>query len=322
MTVSLNHNFFANARALTFEDSVSVTWAFDQNLNQLSATAVVASVANLAGGATGSLPYQSAPGTTAFLAAATNGFLLTLSGGLPSWEAVPTWNQNTSGTAAGLSVTLAIASGGTGHVTAAAAYNALSPMTTTGDIEYESSAGVAARLPVGSSTQVLTVASGVPSWATPILVNGSRGAFLTDASAVTGALWAASAGTRLGVYSSTGTLYAEFGDGTRSTAVGSDASGILGSRTVIGAFSNNSVEIITNNVAALIISNTQTVKMPAALGVNGSAPPAQSTGWGTPVGGAVVANYNITDAGGANSNTNKAVAQILAVLKAVGFLGT
>jgi len=40
-------------------------------------------------------------------------------------------------------------------------------LTTTGDIIYSSSGTTAARLGIGSSAQVLTVASGVPSWATP-----------------------------------------------------------------------------------------------------------------------------------------------------------
>ena len=39
--------------------------------------------------------------------------------------------------------------------------------TTTGDIIYASAANTPARLGIGSSAQVLTVASGVPSWATP-----------------------------------------------------------------------------------------------------------------------------------------------------------
>jgi hypothetical protein len=62
--------------------------------------------------------------------------------------------------------TLPIANGGTGGTSAAAAFNALNPMTTTGDIIYESSANTAARLAVGSNGQVLTVAGGVPTWAT------------------------------------------------------------------------------------------------------------------------------------------------------------
>lgn len=37
-------------------------------------------------------------------------------------------------------------------------------LTTTGDIIYAPSAGVAGRLGIGSSTQVLTVSSGLPSW--------------------------------------------------------------------------------------------------------------------------------------------------------------
>jgi len=41
------------------------------------------------------------------------------------------------------------------------------PMTTTGDIIYSSSGSTPARLGIGSTGQVLTVAGGVPSWATP-----------------------------------------------------------------------------------------------------------------------------------------------------------
>ena len=41
------------------------------------------------------------------------------------------------------------------------------PMTTTGDSIYSSSGSTPARLGIGSAGQVLTVASGLPSWATP-----------------------------------------------------------------------------------------------------------------------------------------------------------
>ena len=41
----------------------------------------------------------------------------------------------------------------------------LSTLTTAGDIAYASAAGVPARLGIGSTSQVLTVAAGVPSWA-------------------------------------------------------------------------------------------------------------------------------------------------------------
>lgn len=74
--------------------------------------------------------------------------------------------------------------------------------------------------------------------------------------------------------------------------------------------------------AYLYGDNRYGLKSSLGLGVNGNAVPAQVTGFGTPVGNAVINNYNITDAGGANSNTNKCVAEILTILKAVGFIGT
>jgi hypothetical protein len=62
---------------------------------------------------------------------------------------------------------LPFANGGTNASSAAAAYNNLSPMTTTGDIEYEITSGTAARLAIGTTGQVLTVSGGVPAWASP-----------------------------------------------------------------------------------------------------------------------------------------------------------
>lgn len=53
----------------------------------------------------------------------------------------PTFNQNTSGTAAGLSATLAISSGGTGQTSANAAFNALAPAQTTASGKYLKSDG-------------------------------------------------------------------------------------------------------------------------------------------------------------------------------------
>jgi hypothetical protein len=63
---------------------------------------------NIAGGASGSVPYQSAPSTTTFLAAGSNGQVLTLASGVPSW-ATPTTGTVTSvgtaGTVNGLTLT-------------------------------------------------------------------------------------------------------------------------------------------------------------------------------------------------------------------------
>ncbi len=70
-----------------------------------------------------------------------------------------TWN----GTA------IAIANGGTGNTSASAAFDALSPMTTGGDIIYGGASGAGTRLANGSAGQVLTSAGTTiaPTWETP-----------------------------------------------------------------------------------------------------------------------------------------------------------
>ena len=76
----------------------------------------------------------------------------------------PTFNQNTTGTAAGLSATLAIGSGGTGQTTASAAFNALSPITTTGDLIIGNGTNSATRLGIGANNTVLTSNGTTASW--------------------------------------------------------------------------------------------------------------------------------------------------------------
>jgi hypothetical protein len=106
--------------------------------------------------------------------------------------AIPTWNQNTTGTAAGLSTTLAIGSGGTGQTTASAAFNALSPITTTGDLILGNGTNSATRLGIGANGYLLTSNGTTASWAAApaagvtSFAGGTTG--LTPASATTGAI--------------------------------------------------------------------------------------------------------------------------------------
>jgi hypothetical protein len=79
-------------------------------------------------------PYASK--TANYVLAAPNG-----SAGVPTFRAIvaadiPTLNQNTSGSAASLSATLAIGSGGTGQTTANTAFNALAPSQTSNSGKY------------------------------------------------------------------------------------------------------------------------------------------------------------------------------------------
>jgi hypothetical protein len=121
------------------------------------------------------------------------------SGGVTSFSAGTTGFTPSTGTtgAVTLAGTLAIANGGTGATTAANAFNALSPLTTVGDILYEETGAVGARLPIGTTGQVLTVASGKPAWATA----------------------AGSNITTLGLYENSATISANYTIGTGNNAM-------------------------------------------------------------------------------------------------------
>ena len=105
---------------------------------------------------------------------------------------IPTWNQNTTGTAAGLSTTLAIGSGGTGQTTAGTAFNALSPITTTGDLILGNGANSATRLAIGSNGYLLTSNGTTASWvaapATGVTSFAAGTTGLTPATTTTGAV--------------------------------------------------------------------------------------------------------------------------------------
>lgn len=98
----------------------------------------------------------SAAGITA--AGTTGQVLVATTSGAPSWGSVP---------AGSITGTVPIANGGTGQTTAGAAFNALSPITTTGDLIVGNGTNSATRLGVGSTGQVLTVSGGTATWATP-----------------------------------------------------------------------------------------------------------------------------------------------------------
>jgi hypothetical protein len=82
-------------------------------------------------------------------------------------------NLTLGGTLSGVSLTtqvsgtLPIANGGTGQTTASAAFNALSPITTTGDLIIGNGTNSATRLAIGANTYVLTSNGTTASWSAP-----------------------------------------------------------------------------------------------------------------------------------------------------------
>ena len=124
----------------------------------------------------GDILYASATNTLSKLSVGTNGFVLTLAGGLPTWAAstggVTSFNTSLSGLtpstattgAITLAGTLGISSGGTGQTSASAAFNALSPITTTGDLIIGNGTNSATRLGIGSNGYVLTSNGTTAAW--------------------------------------------------------------------------------------------------------------------------------------------------------------
>jgi hypothetical protein len=191
---------------------------------------VAAGGTNITGYAVGDLLFANTTTSLDRIPVGTNGYVLTSNGTAPAWAALPstvasfqtslsglTPSTATSG-AVTLAGTLGISSGGTGQTTATAAFDALNPMTTVGDIIYEGTGPAAARLPIGSTSQVLTVVGGVPAWATPssggvtTISFGSTG--LTPSTATSGAVTVAgtlgptSGGTGQSTYATGDILYA------------------------------------------------------------------------------------------------------------------
>jgi len=172
---------------------------------------------------------------------------------------VPTLNQNTTGTAAGLSATLAIGSGGTGQTTASAAFNALSPITTTGDLILGNGTNSATRLPIGANGYLLTSNGTTASWTAAPAVGvtsfsaGSTG--LTPATATTGAITLA------------GTL--AVANGGTGVTVSSGASSVV-LRDVNQNITVNAVDDAYTNVAATGTTTTLTVASARRYTVTGS----------------------------------------------------
>ena len=105
-----------------------------------------------------------------------------------------------------VSGTLAIGSGGTGQTTASTAFNALSPMTTAGDLIYGGASGVGTRLATGSATQLLHGGT-TPTWSAISLTAD-----------VSGTLAATNGGTGQTTYTSGGLLYASSTSALASSA--------------------------------------------------------------------------------------------------------
>jgi hypothetical protein len=218
-------------------------------------TATPALVAGTNVSITGTWPNQtinsSNPGGTVTSVAATVPSFLSVSGS-------PITSSGTlaisySGTA------LPIANGGTGETTAAAAFNALSPVTTTGDLIIGNGTNSATRLPIGANNYVLTSNGTTATWA---VASGSGATITNDTTTATNVyptFAAATSGSLATIYTSNAKLLYKPSTGEFTSSVHVSSNGIqVNSKTV-----STSYTIATGNsgmsAGPITIASGQTV---------------------------------------------------------------
>jgi hypothetical protein len=155
-----------------------------------------------------------------------------------------------------------IANGGTGQTTASAAFNALSPITTTGDLILGNGTNSATRLPIGANGYMLTSNGTTASWtaapAAGVTSFQTSLSGLTPSTSTTGAvtlagtLGTANGGTNLTSFTSGGVVYAS---SSSALATGS-VFNFDGTNVGIGTTSLTAKLNLVSTTAPLLIANT------------------------------------------------------------------
>lgn len=250
-----------------------------------AATATSATTAtNIAGGAAGSVPYQSASSTTALLAAGSNGQVLTLASGIPSW-ATPATGTVTSvsgtGTVSGISLSGTVTS--TGNLTLGGTLDLSAPPAI---------GGTTANTITGTTITASTKFVG-----TNFDASGSGGGALRTSSSAAVLQWGAGGGVNL-------TLDGAFNMNPANATIQISPTG-TGTLTVnpatAGTMNNMAIGgSIPLAGAFTTLSATSTVSVNGSVGSNGQVLTSAGAGspavWSTPAGGITIADDTSTNA--------------------------
>jgi hypothetical protein len=250
-----------------------------------AATATSATTAtNLAGGAAGSVPYQSASSTTALLAAGSNGQVLTLASGIPSW-ATPT-----SGTVTSVS--------GTGTVSG---ISLSGTVTSTGNLTLGGTLDLSAPPAIGGTTANTitgtTITANTKFVGTNFDASGSGGGALRTSSSASVLQWGAGGGVNL-------TLDGAFNMNPANATISIAPTG-TGTLTVnpatAGTMNNMAIGGSTPAAGAFTtLSANSTVSVNGSVGSNGQVLTSAGAGspavWSTPANGITIADDTSTNA--------------------------
>jgi hypothetical protein len=250
-----------------------------------AATATSATTAtNIAGGATGSVPYQTASGTTTLLAAGTDGFVLKLAAG------VPTWAASSSGTVTSVS--------GTGTVSG---ISLSGTVTSTGNLTLGGTLDLSAPPAIGGTTANTitgTTVTATTKIVTPYVdATGSGGGALRTNGGAACLQWGAGGGVNL-------TLDGAFNMNPANATISIAPTG-TGTLTVnpatAGTINNMAIGGSTPLAGAFTtLSATSTVSVNGSVGSNGQVLTSAGAGspavWSTPAGGLSIVDDTTTNA--------------------------
>jgi hypothetical protein len=218
---------------LTVSSTISGSISGNAATATTATTATSATTAtNLAGGAAGSVPYQSGAGATTFLSAGSNGQVLTLASGVPSW-ATPTTGTVTSVATAGTVNGLTLTGG---------------PITGSGTVTLGGTLDLSAPPTIGNTTANTiagTTVTASTSFASPIFkATSSAGGTLQNASGAAQMQWGSGGGNNLSLEVATNINPANAAVAISPTGTGTVAISPAGALTV-----NPTTASTMNNVA-------------------------------------------------------------------------
>jgi len=149
-----------------------------------------------------------------------------------------------SGNAANVTGTVAIGNGGTGQTTASAAFNALSPITTTGDLIIGNGTNSATRLAIGTNNYVLTSNGTTASWQPAA---GGATSWASGTEAAPG--WPNTTTSGTGIYSASSTADISFSvNGKRALQVSGGSTAVNGVIITAGVSATAGATIANNGV--------------------------------------------------------------------------
>jgi hypothetical protein len=228
-------------------------------------------------------------------------------GGVTTFSAGTTGFTPSTATSGAITLagTLAIANGGTGQTTAGAAFNALSPITTTGDLILGNGTNSATRLAIGANGYLLSSDGTTASWqpapagGVTTFAGGTTG--LTPASATSGAITLA--GTLAVANGGTGLTSGTSGGVLAYTATGTLASSALlaANALMVGGGAGVAPSTVTTGTGVVTALGVNTGSAGAFV-VNGGALGTPSSGTVTNLTGTASININGT-VGASTANT-------------------